>query len=111
MHLIQVDDIRAQSPQRVLELPTKARWMRVPIGRAILPGESRLGRDMDTFAQTARGVRLTDELLGASEAVYGRGVDEGDASFYRPANGGDRCGFTGTAPLPPADRPRAEADA
>ena len=76
MHLVEIDDVGAQPPQRVLDLPADAGGTRIAKHRAALPLESHFGRDLHLVTQSTLRERLPDDLLGAAETVDGSGVDE-----------------------------------
>ena len=58
MHLIDVDDVGAQAPLRILDLLVNARLAGVAERLPILPVKTDLGRDQDAIAASAFGQRL-----------------------------------------------------
>ena len=72
-----------------------------------------LGEHVGPLGQAAQ--RAADDLLGAAEAVRGRGVDPVDPELQRPVDGRDRLVILlwspAELPATAADGPGAEADA
>ena len=110
MHLIEIDDIRAQPSQRILDLLSDAGRTRVAIDSAIFPSQSDLGGDRHLVAQRTFQ-RLADDLLGAAKSVDRSSVDQCHATIDCGANGRDRLSLVGTALHPTAHCPGAEPDA
>src|SRR5208282_6794636 len=110
MHLVEVDVIGAQAPQRVLDLLADTRGSGVSPDRAVAPFKSFFPRNDCPFAQTARE-RLADNLLRTAEPVGRGGIDQGDPALDGRANGLNRLvHIVVSAPHPPADGPGAKGD-
>jgi hypothetical protein len=110
VHLVDIDDVGAQPPQRVLDLPPNALRARIAEHLSVSPIEADLGGDLHLVAQATLGERLPDDLFGAAEAVYRCRVDQRYAAVDGRADRGDRLGLIRAAPHPAADRPCAKAD-
>ena len=85
MHLVKVDDIRAQPSQRILDLLADASGSGIAIDGTVFPCQADFGGDRHLLAQRAFE-RLADDPLGAAEAVDRSGVD---AELYPAA--ADSC--------------------
>src|SRR5581483_6905681 len=110
MHLIDVDAVGLQPPQRVFDFAHDALAAAVARDLAVVPFEPDLGGDERVLAQ-AVGERPAHDLLGAAEAVDRRGVDDIDAVAEGRFYGCDRLRLVGPAPHPAADCPGSERDA
>ncbi len=110
VQLIEVDGVGAQPAQRRLDLGADAPRRGVSEHLAVAPCQADLGGDHDAVAQTTARQRLADDLLGATETVDRRGVDQRDALVERGLDRAHGIALVGAAPHPSADRPRAEAD-
>ncbi len=111
MDLVQVDVVRAQAPQRVLEFlaqPARAAVAAWASGAPLQPG---LGGDERLAAQAVAVERLADDAFGNTEPIDRRRVDEVDAQVQGGADGSDGLDLVGAAPHPAADGPGAEPDA
>ena len=89
MHLVDVDAIGAQAPQRIVDLLHDPLPAGIAGDLAVMPFEPDLGGKDDVIAE-AIGERLADDLLGPAEAVDWRGIDDIDAVGERGPDRGDR---------------------
>jgi hypothetical protein len=122
--LEQVDVIGAQAAQARLELVRERIGPRVAPDRELLsaralgveealaarivPAETGLRQQERALAPP--GERAADHALGVPEAVHGRGVDRVHAELERRVDRRQRALVVAAAPVPTADRPRAEGD-
>ena len=104
----EVDVVRAEALERGLadapDVFRAAVQTRDPSGG--IDAKAELGRDDDTLAVGAEGAPQ-QPLVGVGPVDLG-GVEEGDAEFERPANGGNRLGLVADA-IGPAHAHAAEA--
>jgi len=111
MHLIDVDNVGLQTAQRIFDLFLNAGLRTVTKDLAVVrPVEGHLGGD-DRIAAPSPQQRSTDDLLGISEAVHGRGIEEINAEIESGMDRRDRFLLFGPTPHPAADRPGTQADA
>ena len=111
VHLVDIDVIGAQTPQRVFDLARDALAARVAEHASVAPLQADFGGDDRARAQSGRRQRLADDFLGAAESVDRRGVDDGDALIQRGADRLDRFLLVAAAPHPAAYGPGADGDA
>src|SRR5271163_662915 len=111
VHLIEVDDVGAETSQRIVNFFMNASLAGVAERLSVLPVKADLGGDDDVLTPSALGQRLAHDLLRAAEAIGWRGIDQSDATIDRLVDDADRRRFVSSAPHPSADRPCAEADA
>src|SRR5271168_1199863 len=111
MDLINVDHVRLQTAQRILDLLNDPGLACVAVGIAVLPGQSDFGRDHSLFAAAVLGQRLADDLLGATKAVNRRGIDEIYPAVERRMDRLNRFMLVRPAPHPTADRPGSKRNA
>ena len=106
MHLVEVDPVGAQAPQRVLDLgddpaPRDAAAVGIVTHRA-----PELRGQHDVVAAALQG--LADDLLRLAGGVDVGGVDEVDPGIQRAVDDADRVVVVGVAPC--AEHHRAEAE-
>ena len=111
MHLIDIDVIGVEAPQRVGRLTQDPVAARIAMDFTVLPLEPHLCCDHDVRAQPRVGKRVADDFFGAAKTIGGCGVDQGDAAFNGGADCLDRLLLVSAAPHPAADRPGAETNA
>ena len=104
--LVEVDPIRVQAPQGVLDAPDDAAPGSASPAEVIAHREADLGRQHDVLALAA-GQGLADDLLGLTGGVDVGGVDEVDAGVERSVDDPDRFLVVGLTPS--AEHHRAEA--
>ena len=110
MDLVDVDDVRLQPAQRVLDLLEDPALAGVAVGFAVLPGQADFGRDDGLIAAAVLGERFADDFLRTAESIDRRRIDNIDAVIERRPDGGNRFRFVGAAPHPTADGPGTESD-
>jgi len=111
MDLVDVDDVRLQAAQRVLDLLDDAALAGVAVGFVVLPGQTDFGRDDGPLAAAILGESPADDLLGAAEPVDRRRIDEVDTAVERRVDCLNRFILVCPTPHPTADRPGSERDA
>jgi hypothetical protein len=109
--LIDVDVIGSKPAQGVLDLLEDPTLAGVAVGIAVLPRQTDFGRDNDMLAAAVLGESRADDLLGATEPVNRRRIDNVDTVVERRPDGGNRLRFVGAAPHPTADGPGADRNA
>ena len=107
MHLIDIDEVGAQTPQRIVDLAHDPLARRVAKHFPVAPFEADFGCDDHAIAQVAYGQCLAHDLFRAPESIRRRRIDQRDAAIDRCVNGVDRLAFVGAAPHPASDGPRA----
>jgi hypothetical protein len=106
VHLVEVDPVGPETPQRVLDRPDDpAPRASAPIRVVAHRHEELRGQD-DVVA--AAFERLADDLLGFAGGVDVGGVEEVDSGVERPVDDADRVVVVGVAPG--AEHHRAEAE-
>src|ERR1700682_2889898 len=80
VHLIEIDDIGTQTPQRILDLLANAGLAGIAERPAVLPVETDLGCYQDAFAPRTLGQRLAHDLLRAGEATSRRRTEHWDSA-------------------------------
>src|ERR671934_703099 len=69
VHLIDVDVLGSQPPQRILNLLQDSRAARIAEYSSTLPLKPHLGRDVHARAKVALGDRLADDFFRTAEAI------------------------------------------
>jgi hypothetical protein len=110
MHLVKIDHVGLQAPQRILDLLHYPHPAAVTERRAVAPIEADLGRDDGAFPAAILRQGLAENLFGPAEAVDRRGVEQRDALIERGVDRADRLRLVRAAPHPTPDRPSAQSD-
>src|SRR5882757_3676779 len=110
VNLVDVDVIGSQPAQRILDLVQDARAAGIAEHASMLPFKAGLGGNEDAGAPAPFGDRLSDNFLGAAEAVDRRRIDDIDAVLQCRPDGRNGLGFVGSTPHPSANGPGAERD-
>ena len=110
MHLIEVDHVGAQAPQRILDLLHDPLPAGVAERLAVAPVEADLGRDHRATAPAVLRERLAQNFFGPAETVDRRRIEQRDAAIERFVNGPDRLLLVGSAPHPAPDCPCSQSD-
>src|SRR5712671_314637 len=104
VNLVNIDVVRSETPQRILELLENALAGGVAFDFALGPVDADFGgNDNAVPATILEGV--THKFFGATKAVNGRCVDQVDAQVESGMNGTDGFRLIGSAPHPTADGP------
>ena len=111
MHLIKVNHIGLQTPQRILGLFHDPCPAGIAKRRAVVPIKADLRGDHDTVPPAGLRQCLAEDFFGAPKAIDGRRVEKSDATIEGFVDRPDRLRLIGSAPHPSPDRPCAEADA
>src|SRR5262245_41589012 len=111
MNLIYVDVIRAQPPQRIVNLAHDAFAAGIAEGLSVPPIDAGLGGDDHARARANAGNRSSNDLLRTAEPVGRRRVDDVDAAVQSGPYRRDRLSFVGAAPHPTPDCPGPERHA
>src|SRR5271168_2131019 len=106
MDLIDVDVVRAESTERILDLLADASGRGVSRNRAVVPLESNFGRDENLFPMSSLLNCLSDDFFGNPEAVNRGGIDQIDSLLEGGVNRSNRFSFFCTSPHPTTDSPR-----
>lgn len=83
MHLIEVDDIGPQTPQRIIDLLADARPAGIAEYLAVVPIQPDLGGDADPVSRFGFSQSLAHQLFCVAEAVGRCCVDQCDAAVDR----------------------------
>ena len=111
MHLVEIDDVSLQAPQGLFCFLDDPRPAGIAKRLAVGPVEPDLGGNDGVFAAAPGGQRLADDLLGPSEAVDRRRVDQVDSAVQRRVNGANGIHLVASAPHPAADGPGSQRNA
>jgi hypothetical protein len=106
MHLVEVDPVGAQAPQRVLDLGDDPAARDAAAVGIVTHRPPELRGQHDVVAPPLQG--LADDLLGFAGGVDVRGVDEVDPGVERAVNDAGRVVVVGVAPGPEHHRAEAE---
>ena len=104
MHLIQVDVIRLQAAQRILDLLHDPLPGAAAVVRPVVHRHEELRREHDVVAATLQG--LADDLFRHTAGVHVSGVDEVDPGIECAMDDADRVGAVVVAPRPNIIVPR-----
>jgi hypothetical protein len=106
VHLVQVDPVRAQAAQRVLDRPDDPPPRGAALVGIVAHRHEELRREHDVVAAALEC--LADDLLGLTGGVDVGGVDEVDPRIEGAVDDADRVVVVGVAPG--AEHHRAEAE-
>jgi hypothetical protein len=107
VHLVEIDPVGFQAPQRRLDLAYHPA-ARVPGLVGVLAHRAVELRSEHHVLAPAAGERLADDLLGLAARVHVGGVDEVDARVERSVDDPDRHVVIGLAPRAEHHRPEAQ---
>ena len=105
VHLVEVDPVGTQAPQRVLDLGDDPAARTAAVVRVLVHRHTELRGQHDIVATALE--RLADDLLRLAGGVDVGGVDEVDPGVQRAVDDADRVVVVGVAPG--AEHHRAEA--
>src|SRR6266478_1907 len=110
VHLIDIDIVRLETPERILELLKNALARGIAFDFAIRPIESNFGGKDDVLSATTLAQGFAHDFFRTPIAVNGRCVDQVDALVECGMNGADGLVLVSSAPHPTAYGPGAECD-
>src|SRR5229473_4507785 len=110
VHLVNIDVVRLETTQRILEFLEDALACGVALDFAIRPVDADLGGDDDALPATVLVHGFAHDCFGAPIAIDGRSVDQIDAVVECRMNGANGFFLSGSAPHPAADGPGAKCD-
>ena len=111
MELVEIDVIRAEAAQAVVNLLQNACGATIGHNAAAYLFQASLRRDIEIFAATMLGHRFAHDFFCATHAVDCSSVDQIDAVVKDAATGVDGFAFIHRTPLAAANGPGAQCDA
>src|SRR5712692_866670 len=110
MHLIDIDVVRLEATERILELLENTLARGVAFDLALRPVDSDFGGKDNTLPATVLPQCFAHDLFGTSIAINGRCVDQVDPLVECGMNGANGFLLVGSTPHPAADGPGTERD-
>src|SRR5216683_4423751 len=110
VHLVNIDVVRLETTQRILEFLENALACGVALDFAIRPVDANLSGKDNALPATVLVQGFANDLFGTPIAVDGRSVDQIDALVECRMNGANGFLLVSSAPHPAADGPGAERD-
>src|ERR1700728_785706 len=110
VNLIDVDVVRAQATERILDFLPDSFTRGVSRHRTIVPLESYFGRDEDLFPMAPLLNCLSDDFFRNPETINRCRVDQVDSVVKGGMNRSNRFSLVRASPHPAADRPCTECN-